>query len=83
VRGLYSLGWPREEVLTLFHILDWLLNLSPDQTGELWSQIERIEEEKKMEFIGPTTISFLEKGRQEGLRMEGQPRSKGRSASPQ
>ncbi len=51
VRELYERGMSRENVLQLFRIIDWMMDL-PEALGQLFDQeVERIEQEKHMPYV--------------------------------
>lgn len=67
VRLLYQRGYGREDILELFRVLDWLLQLPEDLALEFRRELIAFEEQANMPYI--TSIERL--GRQEG-RQEGQ-----------
>jgi len=67
VRLLYARGYTREQILELFRVLDWILQLPKDLEREFTRELIAFEEQAKMPYI--TSIERL--GRQEG-RQEGE-----------
>jgi hypothetical protein len=67
VRLLYQRGYSREDILELFRVLDWLLQLPDGLEREFRRELIAFEEQTDMPYI--TSIERL--GRQEG-RQEGQ-----------
>lgn len=71
IRRLYERGYVRQDILNLFHFVDWLLRLPEDLEQRFKQQIEQLEVQIKMRYI--TSIERiarkegLEKGREEGL----------------
>jgi len=71
IRRLYERGYARQDILNLFHFVDWLLRLPEDLEQRFKQQIEQLEVQTKMRYI--TSIERLarkeglEKGREEGL----------------
>lgn len=75
IRLLYERGYSREQVLRLFNIIDWMIQLPRNLDPEFAQAIYTIQEEKHMSYVN--TIERLgiekgeklgiEKGRQEGL----------------
>jgi len=62
VRLLYARGYTREQILELFRVLDWILQLPKDLEREFTRELIAFEEQAKMPYI--TSIERL--GRQEG-----------------
>jgi hypothetical protein len=67
VRLLYERGYGRKDILELFRVLDWLLQLPEGLEQEFKRELIAFEEQANMPYI--TSIERL--GRQEG-RQEGQ-----------
>ncbi len=79
-RRLYERGYSREQVLSLFRFIDWLLALPAKQESAFWREIQAYEEERAMPYI--TSVQRigerigerrgeergLEQGRDEGKR---------------
>jgi hypothetical protein len=64
IRGLFDRGLAREQVLSLFRIIDWFLALPQDREQALWTAVRALEEEHKMPYV--TSIERF--GRAEGLK---------------
>ncbi|NCA72817.1 MAG: transposase, partial [Sphingobacteriia bacterium] len=62
VRLLYQRGYSREDILELFRVLDWMLQLPDGLEQELKRELIAFEEQTNMPYI--TSIERL--GRQEG-----------------
>ena len=43
VRLLYERNWPRQRIVDLFRVLDWMLKLPDSLERQLWQDIENIE----------------------------------------
>ncbi len=63
LRGLYERGFEREDVVALFHFLDWLMRLPAELEQQLWRELKAEEEARKMQYVS----SVQRIGRQEGL----------------
>ena len=51
IRRLYKLGYDKQDVIRLFQFIDWVMSL-PDELEEgLWIEIQKLEEETRMEYI--------------------------------
>ena len=67
INRLYKLGYCREDVVRLFQFIDWAMSL-PDELEEgLWREIQKIEEETKMEYVTSVERIGIKKGMQEGM----------------
>ncbi len=51
IRGLYTLGYSREDILELFRFIDWLLVLPEALEQECWAAFHHFEEEQHMPYI--------------------------------
>ena len=73
-RRLYEHGYKRQDVLNLFHFIDWVMQLPTDLDKSFWQQVHEFEKERQMPYISSVdrmaTQEGLEQGRQEG-RQEG------------
>ena len=63
VRLLYQRGWDRQGVIDLFTVIDWMMRLPEKLTGQLWQEIETIEEDTKMRYV--TSVERLGEARGE------------------
>lgn len=67
IRRLYRLGYDREDVIRLFQFIDWVMSL-PDELEEgLWMEIQKIEEEARMEYVTSVERIGIKKGIQQGM----------------
>jgi predicted transposase YdaD len=70
-RGLYERGLGKEEILSLFRLIDWMLALPQELEIDFRRELLQFEQEKAMTYV--TSIERLgreegrEEGRQEGL----------------
>ena len=67
VRLLYERGWDRQRVIDLFTVIDWMMRLPDELTGQLWQEIEAIEEGTKMRYVTSVERLGIEKGIQQGI----------------
>jgi len=51
IRKLYERGYSREEIIGLFEFIDWVLQLSDEEEGQLWEEVKTLQEENKMPYI--------------------------------
>jgi predicted transposase/invertase (TIGR01784 family) len=63
IRGLYQRGFEAEEVISLLHFIDWLMNLPEELNQQLWQQVHLLEEEQRMQYM----TSFERRAKQEGI----------------
>ena len=67
IRLLYERGYSRDQVVQLFIIIDWMLQLPSALEPEFVQAIHAIQEEKHMPYVNTIERLALEKGRQETL----------------
>jgi len=65
-RRLYEQGYEREEILHLFHFIDWLMVLPEELERSFWDTLEQYEEEKRMPYVTSVERIGRQKGREEG-----------------
>ncbi len=78
-RLLFERGYQREQIVRLFNIIDWLIQLPKGLEPAFLQAVYAIEEEKHMPYINTAERLGIEKGRQEG-RQEGQLEAKQETA---
>jgi hypothetical protein len=76
IRRLYESGYNQDDVVNLFHFIDWLLKLPKALEDEFWQDLQTYEEERTMPYI--TSVERIgrrigrkegrEEGREEGRR---------------
>ncbi|MCG6659831.1 hypothetical protein HOP52_18975 [Halomonas campisalis] len=67
VRLLYERGYSKEQVIQLFIIIDWMLQLPSALEPEFAQAVYAIQEEKHMPYVNTIERLAIEKGRQETL----------------
>jgi len=71
IRRLYEQGFGRAEVIELFRLIDWFLQLPDEGEDEVWRAVQAIQEEQHMPYV--TSVERIgirkgmERGRREGL----------------
>jgi hypothetical protein len=65
---LYEKGWEREQILLVFHFVDWLMRLPTGKEVVVWEEIDKIEGEKHMPYVTSFERLAKEEGREEGRR---------------
>lgn len=68
VRHLYEAGYNTEQVLNLFHFLDWILVLPKRLDTEFWMELKAYEQERQMPYI--TSVERI--GYDRGVKEEAQ-----------
>ena len=67
-KSLYQKGYSRGDILELFRLIDWMINLPEMAEQEFKKEIQRFEEEKQVAYI--TSVERI--ARQEGIIQKGQ-----------
>jgi hypothetical protein len=62
MRGLYERGCSRDEILTMFRFIDWLLVLPAALDQEFWHELHQFEEEKRMPYVTSVERMGFERG---------------------
>lgn len=65
---LYQHRWSKPRIIVLFKVLNWMMSLPASYQERYWQAIRSWEKEQKMEWLSPLEQSFLDKGREEGLK---------------
>jgi hypothetical protein len=69
---LHESGYNQQDVINIFHFLDWLLKLPKPLEREFWQELRTYEEERKMPYITSIERIGREIGRKEGKAEERQ-----------
>lgn len=69
-RMLYERGYSKQDVLSLFRFIDWMMALPPELEQQLQAQMIAYEEEQKVPYITSIERMGIQKGLQQG-RQEG------------
>lgn len=64
-RSLYEKGYQRQDVINLFHFIDWVMSLPRELEQEYWREVQQLEEERQMPYISSVERRGIEQGRQE------------------
>lgn len=64
-RSLYEKGYQRQDVINLFHFIDWVMSLPKQLEQEYWREVQQLEEERQMPYISSVERRGIEQGRQE------------------
>jgi hypothetical protein len=62
IRHLYEQGYGRQDIINLFHFIDWIMWLPPAAEQELWQEMAQLEVEKKMAYITSVERIGMQKG---------------------
>lgn len=66
IRRLYERGYARQDILNLFHFVDWLLRLPTDLELLFKQQLEELEAERQMQYVTSIERIARKEGREEG-----------------
>ena len=66
-RRLYQQGYERQDVINLFHFIDWVMSLPAELEQEFWQEVSQYQEEQRMPYITSVERIGIQKGMREGL----------------
>ena len=67
IKRLYRSGYEKQDVIRLFDFIDWVMALPEELEEQLWTEIQKIEEEGKMEYISSVERIGIKRGIQQGI----------------
>ncbi len=67
VRGLYSRGYNRNDILELFRLIDWMMTLPEELQTAFEQQVERYQEENKMPLLSQIETRAMRRGTELGI----------------
>lgn len=67
IKRLYKSGYEKQDVIRLFDFIDWVMGLPEELEEQLWTEIQKIEEEGKMEYISSVERIGIKRGIQQGM----------------
>ncbi len=67
VRRLYELGYGRQDILNLFRMIDWLMELPKEEESRFRQELKTYEEAQKMTYMTSIERMGREEGREEGI----------------
>ncbi len=67
-KSLYRRGWARDDILKLFHFINWMLRLPEAREERLWSEIKTLEGVEHMPYVTSVGRIGIRKGLQEGIK---------------
>jgi len=67
IKGLYERGYDTEDVRQLMRFIDWVMQLPEELEQKLETDLEKYEEDRKMEYISSFERRAMERGEQKGL----------------
>lgn len=70
VKRLYQLKLKREDIVSLFEFIDWMLTLPPNLDKEFWQEYSSFEESKRMKYVTSVERIGIEKGIEQGKQQE-------------
>ena len=62
-KRLYRIGYEKQDVIHLFHFIDWMMRLPEKAEKAFWEEMQSFEEEKKMKYVSSVERIGLQKGR--------------------
>ncbi|MBW2708002.1 MAG: hypothetical protein JRD04_01750, partial [Deltaproteobacteria bacterium] len=65
IKRLYRLGYDKTDVIWLFQFIDWVMCLPEELEKGLWTEIQKYEEETKMEYVSSVERIGFRKGTQQ------------------
>jgi SOS response regulatory protein OraA/RecX len=66
-RELYEKGFQREDILQLYRLIDWMMELRPELESRFRNEIIAFEEQKHMPYVTSIERLGIEHGRNEGI----------------
>ena len=66
-KALYQAGYEKQDILNLFHFIDWMLNLPKTVEQQFALELNQYEEQQKMRYITSIEQKGIEKGLRQGL----------------
>ncbi len=66
-KALYQAGYDKQDILNLFHFIDWMLNLPKTVEQQFALELDHYEEQQKMRYITSIEQNGIEKGLRQGL----------------
>jgi hypothetical protein len=67
VKSLYRRGWARQDILELFRVIDWLLQLPAALEDQLWTEIQDHEEGTQMRYVTSVERIGMRRGMEKGM----------------
>ena len=72
IRRLYEKGYSREEIISLFKFIDWVIGLNDEEQTRFWDELRTLEEVNKMPYITSIERIGMERGMERGLQQGAQ-----------
>jgi hypothetical protein len=66
IRHAYDRGYQRQDIIRLFHFIDWIMRLPDDLEREWIVQVEQMEAERHMDYVTSVERFAIQKGHDEG-----------------
>jgi hypothetical protein len=64
---LYTKGYKKDEVVSLFEFIDWALDLEIEEEELFWETLKEVEGEKKMPYVTSVERIGIKKGLKQGI----------------
>ncbi len=62
-KRLYHIGYQKQDILNLFHFIDWMMRLPEEAEKAFWEEMQSFEEGKKMKYVTSVERIGLQKGK--------------------
>jgi hypothetical protein len=67
MRRMYEQGYSRQEIIDLFHFVDWVMWLPPELESTFRQEIQQLEEERRMPYVSSWERDAKAQGFQQGM----------------
>jgi hypothetical protein len=71
IKQLYRKGFSKQNIINLFHFIDWIMSLPKAEELLFWDELSVMEKEEKMPYITSVERIGFDRGIQEGV-LQGQ-----------
>ncbi|TFW19169.1 DUF4351 domain-containing protein [Duganella callida] len=65
---LYQHGWGKQRIIVLFKVINWMMALPDSYQQRYWQAVLDLEKERNVDWITPLEQSFMDKGREQGIK---------------
>ena len=66
-KQLYEKGYQREDIINLFHFIDWVMKLPEELEISFWEEVTEYEEDKKMPYVTSVEQRGIKQGILKGI----------------
>lgn len=68
IRDLFEQGYSRENIVDLFHLVDWMMTLPPELDQELRRELKQYQADRRVPYLSSFERLAKEEGREEGAK---------------